>query len=127
MEDDGYFDKDSRSKRYTTTSFKKRDNKREQEERNNKIDRRLQQSLKDKYGDDYITMIENGEINGFGDKSKEEKKEDADFDWSEDEKKNGPKSRQNKNNSKKSKADKQKEHEDDLVSCAPKLKGRKNY
>ena len=67
MEDE-LFDKDNRSKRFTTTNFKKRENKRELDHRNVIIDRRLQQSLRDRYGEDYVQKIENGEINEIGDK-----------------------------------------------------------
>lgn len=116
-----YFDKDCRSKRFVTTNFKKRDNKRENDERNVKIDRRLQQSLKDRYGEDYLKKMENGEID-----SNEEKKNE-DFDWSEDEKKNGPKSKKNGKNGKKNKSEKQKEYDDDAVFCAPKQRGLKKY
>lgn len=125
-----YFDKDCRSKRFVTTNFKKRDNKRELDERNNKIDRRLQQSLRDKYGEDYASKLENGDIctNGGGAyQIKEERKDDSDFDWSADEKKNGPKSKKQNKNSKKNKAEKMKEYEDDLLHCAPKQKGLKKY
>lgn len=125
MEGDSYFDKDNRSKRFVTTSFKKRENKREQDARNSKIDKRVQQSLRDKYGEDYLKMLENGEINGVIEENNGEKNERSKFDWSEDEKQNGPK--QKKNNSKKPKGDKQKEYVEDEVNCAPKLKGRKNY
>ena len=127
-----YYDKDNRSKRFTTTNFKKRDNKREIDHRNVIIERRLQQSLKDRYGEDYEKMIENGEIDEKGEKINGK----DDFDWSEDEKNNGPKNKKNKsnnnsnnnnNNSKKSKAEKQKELEEDYNKHAPKKTGLRKY
>lgn len=124
-----YFDKDCRSKRFVTSNFKKRENKRELDERNNKIDRRMQQSLRDKYGEDYLSKLDNGDIytNGGTCQIKEERKDESDFDWSADEKKNGPKSKKANKNSKKNKAEKTKEYEEDLLHCAPKQKGLKKY
>jgi len=123
MEDE-LFDKDNRSKRFTTTNFKKRENKRELDHRNVIIDRRLQQSLRDRYGEDYVQKIENGEINEIGEKINGENHND--FDWSEDEKSNGPKNKK-KLIEKKSKADKQKELEEDFSKNGPKNKGVKKY
>ena len=117
MEEEMRFDKDDRTRRLNHSNFKKRENKLEVHQREVRAHERYIQSLKSKYGDKWEQYLENDGL---------AKKED-DFNWSEEEAKNGNNKKNYKSESKKSKEEKNKEYEEDFNRMSEKKNGRKKY